>query len=222
MADFITNNYQWLFSGLGVAIILFVIKIFFPKKKKILNNNSNNNVIVTGDYSNVQVSDSFNSSSIKNKITTNPDQESQIDRVKKEDDTEIKSFKKKDIIDISLKSIKQEVERSPIILQDAAWKNYEGIVIRCKLNLVTIYLKQNNNADVIFMESGLLGPMVNVNVCLDTFPFLKIAKNNSTFEITGRITECSLLRIKLNPVIIKQLNKNRGLSLNDLSERLPI
>ena len=52
MLDFFTNNYQWLLSGLGVAIILFIIKKFTSKKgtkgssnKIKISNNSDQNII---------------------------------------------------------------------------------------------------------------------------------------------------------------------------------
>jgi hypothetical protein len=73
--------------------------------------------------------------------------------------------------------------------------------------LLSLTPGQNNTAKVSFIETGMIGPPVNVEISLDIYPFLKIAKIWDKFEITGRITECSLLWIKMNPVIINPLTK---------------
>jgi hypothetical protein len=214
MVDFFTNNYQWLFSGLGVVVILIGIKKIFPKKnskglssKNILTKNSNNNVIVSGSNINIHVSDSTEGSSIRNKITPiNPDQKSQIVLVVRENDSQIESYEEKDIINTSLKSIHEEIDRMPAILRTDAWKHHEGLVIRCHLKLLSLTLGQNNTAEVSFIETGMISPFVNVEINLDTYPFLKIAKVWDKYELIGRITDCSSLRIRMNPVIIKPLN----------------
>ena len=125
----------------------------------------------------------------------------------KEFDSRTEAFEWKDIIDTSLKSIKEEIDHTPAILREDAWKHYEGIIIRCHLKLLSLTPGQNNTAKVSFIETGMIGPPVNVEISLDIYPFLKIAKIWDKFEITGRITECSLLWIKMNPVIINPLTK---------------
>ena len=107
----------------------------------------------------------------------------------------------------SLKSIKEEIDHTSAILQSTLGNTINGIVIRCHLKLLRLSRGQNNTAEVSFIETGMIGPFVNVEVSLDTYPFLKIAKIWDKYEITGRIIECSLSSIKMNPVIIKPLTK---------------
>ena len=214
MLNFLINNYQWLLSGLSVAIILFIIKKFTPNKgtkgsSNMINisNNSDRNIIVSESNVNIHLNDLTKGSSIDkfDKIESNPI--SQIGLGLKEFDSRIETFEWKDILDISLKSIKEEIDRTPAILRKDAWKHYEGIVIRCHLKLLSLTQGENNTAEASFIETGMISPPVNVEISLDTYPFLKIAKVWDKYEITGRITECSLLRIKMNPVIIKPLTK---------------
>ena len=47
MINWISNNKEWLFGGIGVTIILFIINFFIPKNKKaknIINIYNNNNI----------------------------------------------------------------------------------------------------------------------------------------------------------------------------------
>lgn len=55
MIDFITKNYEWLFSGLGIAILGIVLNYSKKKKKDIsvssTNSNTNNNSVVINNFS---------------------------------------------------------------------------------------------------------------------------------------------------------------------------
>jgi len=53
MRDFISNNYQWLFSGAGIALILFFVNYLLKKEKsKHKNLNKNKNKIVINNILN--------------------------------------------------------------------------------------------------------------------------------------------------------------------------
>jgi PleD family two-component response regulator len=53
--DFIIENYKWLFSGIGVIILGFVIKLIFPKKKptdKEVKQKNHNSITINNTISN--------------------------------------------------------------------------------------------------------------------------------------------------------------------------
>ena len=56
MLDFIHNNYQWIFSGIGVLIVSILINLVFKGKKKrkklnqmIISGNNSNNIQTFGN-----------------------------------------------------------------------------------------------------------------------------------------------------------------------------
>ena len=68
MIEWLSNNYQWLFSGLGAGIIILVISYFLLDKKKkngkeVTNNSANKNTQIT----NVSITNHLNSSTNSSK-----------------------------------------------------------------------------------------------------------------------------------------------------------
>lgn len=49
--DFILENYEWVFSGIGVVILVWLINFIFKKKKPNLNKNKNK-VIINNNFGN--------------------------------------------------------------------------------------------------------------------------------------------------------------------------
>ena len=69
----ITDNYQWIFSGIGVAIVGFILnKVFNNKAKNESNSNDSNNITITNNINsndNTESRSSINSKDEKSKKT---------------------------------------------------------------------------------------------------------------------------------------------------------
>jgi hypothetical protein len=213
MLEFISKNYDWLFSGIGVVIILTIIrwlkkgtneqeKALKGEKIKILNKkvqDSTKTHSINSLSNSVQSKNTLSNSDNNVIISGEQIQNIQIFPSK----TEYKEISS--IIDIEPITIKNEIESVPLLQRDHIGSIYEGIKIKWILPLFMIHSRGNNKIGVVFNAAETAYPKINIDTDLDKHPFFKIAKDKDLFEIEGKIIKCSAYDIEVEVTSVKYL-----------------
>jgi hypothetical protein len=158
MIDFISNNYTWIFSGIGVLIISLILNWVLRKRKSSISHVKNNE-ISSESGSNVIVS----GSNVNNvQIITNKIQESSLLEKSKGNDV---------IIDIDPTTIKNEISNAHAFQQDDIGNNYIGIKIRWNLELYSIHKGNGQIYSISFYPIKQTGPIITVEADIEKYPF---------------------------------------------------
>lgn len=134
--DWIINNKEWLFSGIGVALLTFLTSLFIRSKKE------TNNELMTG-ISNNSTNNNTNTNTNSNIVNVNIDNSEKKEIIQK-------AIKNKE--DLQLLFIDDEKFEIVSILKGAGWINTK--TIKDVKNLDCLDVK---NSDVIFVDINGVG-----------------------------------------------------------------
>lgn len=187
--EYINENKEWIFSGVGATSIFFFIKIFKLNKSgsvetqkevqsnKISLNKSNNNAIQIIEK---QVNNHHN---FKLEENTNPD-----------------------FANIFPIDIKTEIANAPLYQQNKVASHYIGLRINWKLELFHIHERDENIISVGLVPFNMIYPSIEFDVDIKKHPTFQIAKQRQHYCLKGEIIECSTLKIKIRMESIRELS----------------
>ena len=187
--EYINENKDWIFSGVGATGILIFIKLFKLNKSDAVETQKKveNNLISLNKSNN-------NSIQIIEKQITNHHSSTSNDS------------KDVDFTNISPIDIKSEIENAPLYQQHKIANHYVGLRINWDLELFHMFKKDENIISVGLVPMNKIYPSIDFEADLKKYPFFKIAKKGQHYCLKGEIIECSTLKIKIRMESIRELS----------------
>jgi len=158
MKELLLNNYEWIFSGIGVFVIS--IGMIFLKKQE---NNKNEQSVKIDSSHNNQIN-----------IFQNQNTRSSIHK----EDAEY---------NIDAKDVMDQIDNAPPFQKKEIVKNFLGHNIYWEVSYSSVTSIQKNRIDVMARYKGTY-PWVYFKANIKDYPFLKIAKKGEPLKIRGEIT----------------------------------
>jgi hypothetical protein len=193
MLDYILKNKEWMFSGIGVAIILLIINYFSQKKS------TKTSKDIESIPSSVKQPEVFEVKQINSKGDDDTDTD-KLSRSDNEQETYI--TKQSYITQEDARRITRELDEMPPLHIDDVTKNYIGF----NVDWITEYFSAHKIKDDligvrVFIEaSGTVRPIViHFQVYLSEYKQFSILKSGDKIRVTGQI-------VKFEPYIIELSN----------------
>jgi hypothetical protein len=185
MIEFIKSNYEWIFSGCGVVIILAfwkVISRIFTTPKRAL-----------GDELPIP-NEAYRIGNSQGSVQISPEP---IDHPLREESTSAYSTQ---IASIDPVILMEELRSAPPYQVEQISSNYVGLRIKCSGEYFYIYVDRESQAprcDITLRYESRTDILIMFSIDIEQYPILKIAKFGKKFTVVGRIAEIFL------PSIIK-------------------
>jgi len=214
------KNKEWLFSGVGVVILMCVYNFFFNTTEKKTNRlevpvehstklaeqkpdtkesskEQKQTVIDNTDNKTPKLFDANNPKIIKNDNSTKL-----TDKTAKNDDSKLVYS------DIpTAKNIVETIENLPPYQREQQTNNYIGLPVKWQ---TTLYSLHTSNENVfLFLNINNQYPWISCHVKLNDYPELKIANSGTGIILTGLIKSIHGHDIELSNVKIVSLQKNQ-------------
>lgn len=189
MMDFLINNIQWIFSGIGVLGLTILFE-FLRKKRR---NKSNSNHIDNSKNINLTRSNNNNVQIISNQTKNIYNQENSIS-----EELEIST--------IDPTKIMEEIQKVSLLSQAKIASQFIGLNIKWDLELFIISEIKDNEVNVLMNPTMRNFPEISFITNTEKYSFLKIAHRGEKFEIIGKIIDCKTTQISLKVEKIKRLN----------------
>lgn len=185
------NTIEWIFSGIGVLVISVILDRFIFKKSK-------TSSIKNKNIKDISIKDITMTDSNSNSFQIIEQQVQHLYQAKQET-PEIIS-----ITNISSAEIKDSISNSPLFQQNSIAKNYIGLNVVWELRLFSI-TESTNSIKVLFIYKKDLFPDIAIKTTIEAHPFFKIAKQDTLFEVSGKIIICDKYHIELELRSLKEL-----------------
>lgn len=192
--QWIDNNKQWLFDGIGAGIVIAVFGFFAsrifksknsepPLRKAEIQNNNTNQIIVQLNAGETTIqSEKETSDKIVQNKTQIPVPLTKITR-------------------LTPKEIRQATENVPLLMKSNLAEQYHGLAVEWWVELVSVNLEADNMVRLFLdiKEDGGDDYAACV-VSLDSYKELKIARKGTKIKVTGEIEQVDLPIFKLKNV----------------------
>lgn len=189
LLEYIKENKEWMFSGVGATILIFFFQLFKLNKSNILEtkNKSRSNKISLKESNNntIQIIEK----QIHNNHGSTLNESANVDFA--------------NILPINIKS---EIENAPLYQQQIVASHYVGLRISWDLELFTIFKRDEDLILVCLVPEKLLYPNIEFEADLKKYPAFRIAKKGQHYCLKGEIIECTSFNIKIKMESIKELN----------------
>lgn len=200
MWDFIVKNYEWIFSGIGISMLIAFFKIFEklknfgrsePDKKTIFLDKTTN----SGNIINLSSSDNNNIQVVNN----------QTHHVYNKDHSKLT---KTEISNIEPRQTLDDIQSAPLLQQEYLEESFVGLRVKWIVRLNLLFSRDNKQINVACKpdDDNVSYPTINFLVNVDDYPFFKIARSGKKLEVIGKIIKYKGFHIDLEIESIKQLN----------------
>lgn len=185
---------EWLFSGLGAGIIIFVLKYFFDKQRKSENKGASSTIGVNmgtaqNQNSGVQIA---NLSIIQSKTEVSP---------------EFSSTSTSNLQRISICEMYRRIDSTPLLLQSQARENFVGTQVRFRGKVHSLEMKSKEMLSIGMHDlddySGeKTTKFARLEVDSSRGAKLMSLNNGDVIEVAGSIIELGVLWIRIGNVVI--------------------
>ncbi len=194
--EWLAENKEWLFSGIGATALAGFFAFFSktkPKKQTTTNTNFTETAtsvtgtkINAGNITNIIVNNGSNAAAeIKNHHST------------------ILSGKAKSSLNMSVDDILNDIASRPPFQQDEVQKHYIGTYIDFSGVLRVLHKHNDKEITVSLGLESDYGTKVRFNVDVNDFPTFKFMRQGTPVSVTGRIQGFTILNeIKLEDIIL--------------------
>ena len=172
MIDWFSQNYQWLFSGVGVTAVVLFLSFLIRRRRS----STNLNQAPTPPQGNAA-----------------PTQESKPT-------ADVLAAGPARPFSVRLRDIRKAIDAAPPLQQDDVAARYEGIRIRWKMCLWIAGYQGGDSVNLTLVESGFSLPFVSCEVKLAEYPELKILPEKSPVLVSGTIHAVTNFKIELQDV----------------------
>ena len=189
--NWLLENKEWIFSGIGVAISTFIMASLFRKRKDTSSTSNTNVSTVQTNTSGTNIS----AAEISNLTIHNHPQ--------KTDDSRIHPVPVDSFLSMTVEEILEEVNNRPLYQHDEAKTYYIGSRIRFIGVLFSLDKVENEMVYVYLSpEKEWEVPKVRFKVKISDYPQLKIMKRNARVSVSGKIDTINCSDIYLVDVTI--------------------
>jgi hypothetical protein len=185
------NTLEWVFSGIGAVVVSIILDRFVFRKSKTLTTKNETRKDTSIKDINMIDSNSNSFQIIEHQVQ-------HLYQTKQEISETIS------ITNILPSEIKDSIGDNPLFQQDNIAKNYIGLNVVWKLNLLSIS-ESNNSIRVSFIYEKNIFPDISIETTIEAHPFFKIAKQDTPFEVSGKIAKCDKYHIHLELRSLKEL-----------------
>lgn len=169
MFEFLSNNYTWVFSGIGVFFISLLVYYKRSHPLKTFNKVKKNQInVIDSDKTSIQLIDqqiNYNAANSENKGSGTIN-----------------------FLNLDANKIMKEINDSPPFQREQIASNFYGIKISWKVTFNSIHPPNNNISRVMSRYKGNY-PWIYFSINLEDYPVFKIIKEGKTFLIVGKILE---------------------------------
>lgn len=173
MMNFLEQNYEWIFSGIGVLVISAIYSFLIKKKKKRSGQINLQNVNIKDNAdTNIQIANNL----VNNNIVVQPASNPPIEAIIMYDKEPIEIIK--------------TVDNTPPFQRNAVEASFSGLFV----NWVVIFhdvLSKEGNIVTVMTNYKQQYPWIYFKVDIEKYPIFKVAREHEEFIITGRILKVS-------------------------------
>ena len=179
--QWLANNYTWIFSGVGVAVLIGVALWLARRKSRSLNGRSVN----------------ISKSSISGSVVAGRDKIIQTVNISPGHDPTDDEYSETPTAD----EVREQTNSLPFLWQEAARTSYKGMKVKwpARISYITELLKRPGIADVTLRYGDTTaGAVIHVEVELGKYPRLRSAHEGEAVTVMGTITGMLLGDIRLD------------------------
>lgn len=195
MMEYLKKNIEWIFSGIGVLIIIwlagFVKRIILRKKTTVTPHKTALEIPQNLSESQNSSSQQVQTLGEAEKITPMP-----ITR----------------ITPISLSEILNAVNSAPPLQQKQVAQNYKGIHVEWNTNLSSAEIEENDSVSLYMRTGERMRDIIHCKVKLSEYRELGILQRGAPIRVIGRIKQVSDLCTELEDVKLVFIQPENGAS----------
>ena len=196
MIQILKNNIPWIFSGVGVAVLVYFLQGKPKKQNNNLNNENSPGSSNQQNNANVIIQNNYNSAPSTNQKPKTSNPESPVVMIEKSKLDQKNSYH----TDPTPTEISKQLNKLPPYQQEKMSEEYKNFKIAWKVRLhsVSSALKEGM-VTVVASEIGntFNYPMINFDVNISSCPKLKFSQRGEIMSVFGEIKKASLTWFEL-------------------------